>query len=188
MDIYRQMIDPRARDRQLVLIGMLSSVVILVASMFIAANIHRLGGSLFVYIQSLYAFFAPPFGAVFVLGILWRRINGAGAVVAVISGFVLGIGMKLYVQFVPGHPLWLEPYAMQGILSWVFCAVVCVTVSLATPPPRPQQVTPDLTFDWGHLAIFDGLGEHWYTSVVMWWGLFVLMTGAVIVLFSGWFL
>ena len=38
-------------------------------------SVGKLGGSLFEYIQSLYAFFAPPFAAVFVLGILWRRIN-----------------------------------------------------------------------------------------------------------------
>lgn len=192
MDIYRRMFDPRATDRKLVAIGMASSVVILLLSILIAGNIDRLGGSLFVYIQSLYAFFAPPFGAVFVLGILWRRINGPGAVVAVIAGFTLGIGMKLYVQFgnlyVPGgHPLWLEPYAIQGIINWGFCVLVCVLVSLLTPPPQPQQITPDLTFDWSRMSIFSGLGHHWYTSVITWWGLFVALAIALIVLFSGWF-
>jgi SSS family solute:Na+ symporter len=100
--------------------------------------------------------------------------------------------MKLYVQFgnlyVPGgHPLWLEPYAIQGIINWGFCVLVCVGVSLVTPPPRPQQVTADLTFDWSRLSIFSGLGHHWYTSVITWWGLFVALAIALIVLFSGWF-
>ena len=121
MDIYQRWMNPEAGGKHLVRVGMASSVVILLISIAIAANIHRLGGSLFVYIQTLYAFFAPPFSAVFVLGILWRRINGPGAVVAVAAGFSLGIAMKLYIQFVSEHPLWLEPFAMQGIINWVFC-------------------------------------------------------------------
>jgi hypothetical protein len=42
------------------------------------------GGSLFLHIQSLYAFFAPPCGGVPV-GYLSRRINGQGATLAVTS-------------------------------------------------------------------------------------------------------
>ena len=93
--------------------------------------------------------------------------------------------MKLYVQFVPYHPQWIEPFAMQGIINWAFCILVCVGVSLATPPPRPEQVTAQLTFDWQHLNIFGELGDSWYTSVVTWWAIFVLIILAVFLLFSG---
>jgi SSS family solute:Na+ symporter len=188
LDIYQRLWNRQASETHLVRMGMASSVVILIISIVIAGFINRLGGSLFVYIQSLYAFFAPPFGAVFVLGVLWRRINGPGAVVAVILGFLLGIGMKLYVQFVPDHVTWIEPYSMQGIVNWAFCVVVCITVSLLTPPPRPEQVTDQLTFNWQRLNIFSDLGERWYTSVVTWWGLFVVLILALFILFSGLFL
>ncbi|MBI2481075.1 MAG: sodium/solute symporter [Planctomycetia bacterium] len=188
LDVYQRLWNRQASETHLVRMGMGSSVVILIISIVIAGFINRLGGSLFVYIQSLYAFFAPPFGAVFVLGVLWRRINGPGAVVAVILGFLLGIGMKLYVQFVPDHVAWLEPYSMQGIVNWAFCVVVCITVSLLTAPPRPEQVTDQLTFNWQRLNIFSDLGERWYTNVVTWWGLFVVLILALFILFSGLFL
>ena len=188
LDIYKRQWNRHASEKQLVRMGMVSSVVILIISIVIAGFINRLGGSLFVYIQSLYAFFAPPFSAVFVLGVMWRRINGPGAVVAVILGFVLGIGMKLYVQFVPGHAAWLEPYSMQSIVNWAVCVAVCIAVSLMTPPPRPEQVTDQLTFNWHRLNIFSDLGEKWYTSVVTWWGLFVVLVLALFLLFSGLFL
>ncbi len=58
--------------------GVVSSVVILAVAIVLGGFIGRLGGGLFIYIQSLYAFFAPPFAAVFLLGILWRRVNSAG--------------------------------------------------------------------------------------------------------------
>jgi len=185
LDIYRPWWRPKASDRHLVRVGMTSSVVVLIISIVLAGFINRLGGSLFVYIQTLYAFFAPPFSAVFVLGILFRRINGPGAVAAVFSGFAFGIGMKLYVQFVPNHAAWIEPYAMQGILNWAVCTVLCAVVSLLTRPPRAEQVTDELTFNWGRLNIFSELGDHWYTNVTLWWGLFAAIIVGLIVMFSG---
>jgi len=167
---------------------MISSVVILVISMVLAGFIDRLGGSLFVYIQSLYAFFAPPFGAIFVLGVLFRRINGQGAMAAVFLGFGLGIVMKLYIQLDPHHVTWLEPYSMQSIVNWGFCVVVCVGVSVVTARPRGEQITDQLTFNWKKLNIFSNLGETWYTHVVLWWGVFVVGVVAMIVAFSGVFL
>ncbi len=35
------------------------------------------------------------------------------------------------------------------------------------------------------MNIFGGLGDHWYTSVVTWWGLLVVTIVALFVLFSG---
>ena len=95
--------------------------------------------------------------------------------------------MKLVVQYVPAHPLWLEPFAMQGIVNWAACVIVCIVVSLSTAPPLPEQVTDQLTFNWKRLNIFGGLGSHWYNSVVTWWGLFVAIVLALVVVFSGWF-
>jgi SSS family solute:Na+ symporter len=61
-------------------------------------------------------------------------------------------------------------------------------VGLITPPPAPQQVTDQLTFNWHQLNVCDGLGQKWYTHVVLWWGLFVAIITALIVYFSGPFL
>jgi len=188
LDIYKRVINPSVTEKQCVRMGMISSVVILAISIVLAGFINRLGGSLFVYIQSLYAFFAPPFGAGFLLGILFRRINGQGAVAAVFLGFALGIAMKVYVQVAPGRTAWIEPYAMQAIVNWGFCVVVCVAVSLMTPPPRPEQVSDQLAFNWKALNIFGGLGDTWYTGIVLWWGLFVATVVGLVLLFSGAFL
>ena len=184
LDIYKRIFYRGASEKHLVRMGMWSSVVILAVSILLGGHIGRLGGSLFVYIQSLYAFFAPPFAAVFLLGILFRRINGPGATAAVAAGFILGILVKIFVQF-PGHPAWLEPYAMQSIINWAFSVVVCVTVSLATPSPHPEQVTDRLVVNWRRLNIFSDLGTHWYDSVVLWWLGFVIGIILLVVVFSG---
>ena len=195
LDIYKRLLRPRASDRHLVAVGVVSSIVVLAVAIVLGGFISRLGGSLFVYIQTLYAFFAPPFAAVFLLGILWKRINGRGALVAVVLGFLFGIVMKVYVQFdvdiqqyfamLPDHPAWLAPYANQAILNWGFCMIVCTAVSLATAGPPPERITDQVTVNWKKLNIFDNLGRHWYTNVVTWWGLFVIAIVCVLVTFSG---
>ena len=195
LDVYKRLLHPSASDKRLVVVGVLSSIVVLAIAIVLGGFISRIGGSLFVYIQTLYAFFAPPFAAVFLLGILWKRINSPGAVVAVFSGFAFGILMKVYVQFegpiqefarfVPDHPPWLAPYAIQAVINWGFCVVVCILVSLLTPPPPPERITDQVTVNWSKLNIFGDLGDRWYNSVITWWGIFVALIVAVFVLFSG---
>ncbi len=184
LDIYKRILNPRASDRHYVVFGRFMTVIVLMTSIVIAGFIGHFQGSLFVYVQSLYAFFAPPFGAIFLLGVLWRRINGPGAVAAVFAGFVFGIAMKLYVQYF-NHPAWIEPYAIQGIVNWAFCVVLCTIVSLLTPRPRPEQVSDQLTINWRRINIFEDLGSRWYNSVVVWWALFVVIILALVVIFSG---
>ncbi len=188
LDIYKRLLRTDASERRLVVMGMVSSVVILAVAVVLAGFIDRLGSGLFTYIQSLYAFFAPPFGAVFLLGILFKRINGKGATAGVFAGFALGLAMKVYVQFAPDAPSWIVPFGMQAIINWACCSLVCVGVSLATPPPAPEQVTDDLTLNWRKLNIFTDLGDRWYASVVLWWALFVVLVIALFVVFSGLFL
>ncbi len=195
LDMYKRWLHPAASDKELVKTGVLTSIGVLAIAIVLGGFIGRIGGSLFEYIQTLYAFFAPPFAAVFLLGILWKRINAPGAIAAVFAGFAFGIAMKAYIQFepllrelwplFPSHPLWLEPYANQSAVNWAFCVVACIAVSLLTAPPRPEQVTDQLTFNWRRLNIFDGLGTRWYTSVITWWLLFVLTIVVLLVIFSG---
>ena len=185
LDIYRPLVRPQATEWHLVNVGVVSSVVVLATAIVLGRYIGHLGGGLFIYIQSLYAFFAPPFAAVFLLGILWKRINATGATVTVLCGFALGIAIKVYVQWAARPPAWIEPFANQATISWLFCVLLCIGVSLATPPPRPEQITDQLTVNWRAINLFDHLGRHWYTSVVTWWALFVLAITALFVFFSG---
>lgn len=185
LDLYRRLIKRDASDKHYVVFGMIATVVFLAISIVLAGFINRLGGSLFAYVQELYAFFAPPFAAIFLLGVLFRRINATGASAAVVLGFLFGILMKAYVQFAD-HPLEIViPFGNQAILNWLFCVVVCVAVSLVTPPPRPEQIDDLTTINWRKLNIFSNLGHHWYTSVILWWIGFFGIIVFLIVLFSG---
>ena len=187
LDLYKRLINKNASDKHYVVFGMWATAIFLLLSIVLAGFIEKLGGGLFIYIQTLYAFFAPPFAAVFLLGILFRRINGQGAAAAVVLGFIFGILMKVYVQIVPHHLEIVEPFGNQALFNWLFCVIVCVAVSLATPPPNPEQVGDRMTINWRHLNIFDGLGDKWHQSVIFWWGGFAGILILLILAFSGLF-
>jgi SSS family solute:Na+ symporter len=187
IDIYKRMFRPNASEKHYVSVGITASVVVTIIGILLAPGIAKMGKGLFVYIHTLYAFFAPPFASIFLLGILFRRINTAGATAAVFLGFTFAVLMKLYVQRVTSHPVWLEPFAMQAIADWLFCTFVCVTVSLLTPPPPPEKITDILTFNWRTLNITRDLGGAWYRNVVFWWLIFVFLVLGLIVLLSGLF-
>ncbi|MBM4090255.1 MAG: sodium/solute symporter [Planctomycetes bacterium] len=195
LDVYKRWIARSASDKHLVRVGIVSSAVVLLIAIVLGGFIGHLGGNLFVYIQALYAFFAPPFSAVFLLGILWKRINAMGATVAVFCGFACGLVMKIYCEFdapirahvpaIPPHPAWLEPYSNQAAINWAICTAICVLVSLWSRPPSAKQTSDELTFNWRKLNILGNLGDHWYSSVVTWWALFVLLILVLLITFSG---
>jgi len=181
LDIYKRFINADLSESGSVRLGKWITSVTLIVAILSAFYIGSMKASLFVYIQQLYTFFAPPFSAVFLLGTVWRRVNGTSATITVFAGFALGIFVKIAVT-AAGGPDWLMPYSNQGILNWAACMVLCVVISLLTAPPRPEQITDDLALNWKCLNLGGGLGARWYTSVVLWWAIaFAGMTAFVII-------
>ena len=79
-DIYRRLFRPQSTDRQLVVVGVVASVVVLGVAIVIGRFIGELGGGLFEYVISLYVLFAPPFAAVFPPGNSVSPCHGPGCV------------------------------------------------------------------------------------------------------------
>ena len=194
LDLYQRLFRPRASNDHLVNVGILVSTLVLAVAIALAGCIHWLGTGLFEYIQTLYSFLGPPFAAAFLLGVLWRRINAAGAMAAVLAGFASGLAVKAYLQFhaamrvwcppLPEPPNWLTPFANQAAFNWAVSMVVCIVVSLCTAPPRAEQVDRTLVVNWRTMNIRGDLGNRWYSSVLTWWGLLVVLGIALVVSFS----
>ena len=77
-------------------------------------------------------------------------------------------------------PLQVETATVAAAFFWV-----PENASLLTSSPQPDQLTDQLTFNWRKMNILAGLGDRWYTSVLTWWGLFIITILALFVLFSG---
>jgi SSS family solute:Na+ symporter len=109
-----------------------------------------ISGQLYHYLQSVQAYISPPIAAVFLIGVLWHRVNAKGAMAALITGFVLGMGRLVVEISSPLQKGLLEVYAdinflHFAIVLFVTCTAVLVIVSLLTPPPPASKVA-GLTF------------------------------------------
>ena len=184
MDVYRARLRPDTPDRKLVKVAIWTSVVTLVLSTGIAIVVGRLEMSVFYYMQLLNAFFASPFAAVFLLGVLWRRMNTTGALAALIVGFTTAVILKFAPELVPGFPRWATTFLNQAALVLVVSAVAGIAGALASAPPRPDQVTDELTFSWSNPHLRSGYGRGPVGRVLSWWLAYLAITAIVFGYFS----
>jgi solute:Na+ symporter, SSS family len=183
IDIYVPLFRRNATDKQLVTFGVLASVASVILGILIAIWLSQSGGGIFQYIQTLNAFFAPPFAAIFVLGILTRRVNATGGILAIIGGFAVGVVLKLLgaLLIMPG---WFYPFANQAAITWMASIAFCIFGSAMhsgkIDPPLEERVTL-----WDSAALLrEGLGEVWYKSVILWSAGFVVAILGAMFLFS----
>lgn len=89
MDFYKKWY-PQASEKRLVVMGQIATVVLVVAGLLWIPFIGKMSSQLYIYLQSVQAYISPPIAAIFLLGILWKRANGKGALSALLLGFILG--------------------------------------------------------------------------------------------------
>jgi solute:Na+ symporter, SSS family len=146
MDFYKKL-KPNASERQLVNVGRVATVLMVILSLAWIPFMSRISSQLYVYLQSVQAYVSPPIAVVFLLGITWKRINGQGALVSLLTGFVLGaLRFILEVRYagkLPGGFLgWFVGmnFLHFAILLFVVCLVILIMVSLLTPAPATARV------------------------------------------------
>ncbi|MGC2229894.1 MAG: sodium/solute symporter, partial [Candidatus Acidiferrum sp.] len=154
LDFYKK-IRPLASEGQLVNFGRVATGVMVLLGLLWVPFIHYISSQLYIYLQSVQAYISPPITACFVLGILWPRLNGSGAITSLLTGFVLGATrfvFELADQAGGGHfhsPVlrWLVDmnFLHYAIFMFVVCSIVLVVVSLITKPPDRKQLA-GLTF------------------------------------------
>jgi solute:Na+ symporter, SSS family len=186
LDIYKKFIRPDASEESLVSMGKWTGAAVLIFAMALAPFIGNFGDGVFSYIQNLFAYFAPPFAAVFLVGILWRRANAIAATITIPAGIAFGFFLEFVV-----FKYWLTSgtaFTMRSVYNWFFCAALMIFISLVTPPPPPEKVTDTTTINWRTLATFRNLGTPWYRNIGLWWFLFAAGIIACYAVFSGLFL
>lgn len=186
LDIYKKFLRPDASEETLVRMGKWTGAAVLALSMAIAPFIGLLGDGVFYYIQDLYAYFAPPFAAVFLVGILWKRANAVAATITIPAGMAFGFFLNFVV-----FRYWVSvgtAFTLRSVYNWVFCVLLMMAISLFTAPPPPEKVTDDVTINWRSLAAFRNLGHPWYRNIAFWWAVFALGIIACYLAFSGLFL
>ncbi len=139
MDFVKQL-RPELTSKQLVRVGQITTIILVVLAISWVPFIESVSDSLWTYLQLVIAYTCPPAVSTFVLGLFWKRANGTGSIVSLLTGFSLAILMILSQTFewVPE----VNDLHFLAKATWLF--VICVTlhviVSLATKPQSEQQI------------------------------------------------
>ena len=122
-DLYQRFIRPQATERELLLVGQLTSVLLLVLGV-ITALISDSIGAVF---RLVIAIGSGP-GVVLVLRWFWWRVNAAAELAAMLCGFAVGLVTSLL-------PLVrIEDYGLRLMVITAASALVWLTVMWRTPP------------------------------------------------------
>ena len=148
-DVYRKL-HPGASERRLVLVGQAATAVLVGFGLLWIPLMQLISGQLYTYLQSVQGYISPPIAAVFLLGIMWRRVNARGANAALIVGGVLG-ALRLVAELNKSSLSgWMYGFAdinflHFAIILFVISVAVLVLVSLSAPAPSDEKLA-GLTF------------------------------------------
>lgn len=140
IDIYKKL-KPDTPEKRLLNIGRIAtSLVVLLGIIWIPIMEKIGGGTLYKYLQSVQSYIAPPITAVFIMGIVWKRVNSQAAIVTLISGLAvaaLRITAEIYQENLSGILLSFATinFANMAIFMFIFSVTVCIIVSLITTAP-----------------------------------------------------
>lgn len=151
VDIYKKL-KPETSEKKLVNIGRMATAVAVILGIMWIPIMSNISGVLYEYLQKVQSYIAPPITAVFLLGIFHKRINGQGAYVTLITGLVVATG-RIILELSKSslaegsvlHTLATINFLTFGVYFFIFCVILLITVSLATPAQSEEKLS-GLTF------------------------------------------
>lgn len=178
-DVYKKWIRKEASDKSLVKVGMWSTFLLMVFSIFYAPVIGASGG-IFIYFQSLSTYMAVPVATCFLFGMFWKRTTAIASLVVLLVGIPLGALLQLWI--IPGlcseytiSRYGLDNFYVVGGITQFFCIVIITVLSLMTKAPEYNKIKP---YIWTRSMLRLPKNEperHWWQKVELWWGILILV-------------
>ncbi|WP_066521498.1 sodium:solute symporter family protein [Curtobacterium ammoniigenes] len=140
-DIWQRYIKPNMPDVHYLRTGRwvtIAGVLIGIATAFIAAQAQNI----MTYMQTLFSFFNAPLFAVFILGLLWKRMTTSAALWSYILGIVTPT--ITWIAYLVNPKLFATATAETlygAIISFVTVLVVGVVISLFTKPKAERELS-----------------------------------------------
>jgi len=146
MDVYMKL-RPETPPQRQVLVGRLTTVGMTVLGLLWLPVMKAIStGGLYQYLMAVQSFLAPPIVAVFVGGLVWKRMNLRGAVWGLGAGFCLGMA-KLAVNAtcmdstgILGRVAAFQDYYFSGVLL-ILSGLVIAIASLSAPAPDEAHLS-----------------------------------------------
>ena len=153
IDIYKKL-RPLESEKKLLNIGKIATTVIVILGIIWIPIMEKIGGGvMYQYLQNVQSYIAPPVTAVFLLGIIWKRVNAEAAITTLLAGLILLIlrlGSEIYYQPMIASGQFIDNFMFafatvnfshMAILMFIFSVLLCITVSILTSPPDYSKIS-----------------------------------------------
>ena len=153
IDIYKKL-RPLESEKKLLYIGKIATTVIVILGIIWIPIMEKIGGGvMYQYLQNVQSYIAPPVTAVFLLGIIWKRVNAEAAITTLLAGLILLIlrlGSEIYYQPMIASGQFVDNFMFvfatvnfshMAILMFIFSVLLCITVSILTNPPDYSKIS-----------------------------------------------
>jgi len=154
VDIYPNIFSYREKkitNRELMIVGRLFVILMTIVGIaWIPIVIQMQGSELYIYMQQVIGFLAPPIACIYLLAVLWTRANERGAFAGLMVGFFFGM-LRMILEFSYKPPLCGEidqrfwfvrniHFMYYALFLFWLTFLTCVIVSLCTQPPTNEQL------------------------------------------------
>jgi len=187
MDVHHRVLRPQASDEELVRVGRWATFCTIFIGTALAPFLMWWKGGIFLYIQDMAAFLAPPVAVVFLAAFFWRRAHEPAATFTLLFGIASGVGLKVLGRLLGSEsdPHWLEPLLNRAAVNWVICAVVMILATWLLPGDLSRS-DPDAIWNsrWCRLPEGEQKLNAGYRNIAFWWTLLIVGSVALFVIFE----
>lgn len=185
IDIYQRYFKPQLSQKQIVKTGRLSSFIILIVATLWAPFILFVGDGLFIYMQDLASYFAPPISVIFLSAIFWRRANTRAANLTLVGGLLIGMMLRVSVDLVPDSvSVLIKPFLNRAFINWLLCIAIMVVVSLAGNHRKVNVRNIIWEPSYARLPHEVALKHRGLQTFMIWWGIVLLLRIITYIIFA----
>ena len=142
-DIYKTVINKKASDKTILNVGRFAVVGVTILAFALAVLVHVLSlTDIMGLVSAAWSIFGAAFGPVIVLSLFWKRFNYNGAVVSLITGFVVSIlWMVLFnLEYYGFNSVIANTELYEIVPGFIVSLIAGIVVSLCTKAPSKEVV------------------------------------------------
>ncbi|MBK8947047.1 MAG: sodium/solute symporter [Ignavibacteriae bacterium] len=157
LDIY-QMFRKNYSDRELVLVGRLATMIFVILAIAIVPFTKLINIQIYLFLQSIQSFIAPPIVSVLLIGIFWKKATSTGAIWTLLIGGIIGF-LKIVVTVL--NPKTVSSIEILNFLNninflhftfilFFICSIIMIAISLmSTKVVKDSEALKNLTVNIG---------------------------------------
>jgi len=147
VDFYKKY-HPNANERHYVIVGRIATVVIVLLGIAWIPVMRGLGKVLYEYLQDVQSLLAPGIAAVFLLGVLSKKITSSAGLWGLLVGFILGmirLGLNIFSSSIPESSIVYKIFLVHNWLHYeiylfVLVIVLMIIISYFTKKKDPDSL------------------------------------------------